>query len=601
MAAPTIRDTSQTEDAEGARPSYFLVVLGPEHSETRPLPSQGELSIGRGEEADVRIVDALASRTHAKLYIGDKLELEDLGSSNGTRLRDERIAAHQRCAVAPGEAVGIGTTTLVVQRREPVLRPRRVWPHGYFEGKLIETCAQAEAAKSTFALVWLHLEAAQSGRDADRDVERVEAVLMSRLRPGDLLASYGPAEYEMLLVDTDRSKAEELTAALVGLIEQKGCAARAGTAYFPDDGTSPDALLSSACDRVRGSESKQTAGAAGIVVENPAMRALYALAEKAARGMINVLVLGESGVGKEILAETVHRLSPRSAGPFVCLNCAALSDTLLESELFGYEKGAFTGAVQPKVGLLEAASGGTLFLDEIGEMSLPLQAKVLRALETKQVLRVGATKPRAVDVRFVAAPHRDLEEEIAAKRFREDLFFRLNGIALEIPPLRERLDEIPALAHLFLERASAQLGQSPPRLSAEALAKLRTHTWPGNIRELRNVMERALLLSSGDIITSEHLPLEKMRRSTRATVQTSDVNPEGPAASVAPVAALPAGGSVVATPSPPLSMLEIEKQAIMDALVRCAGNQTRAAELLGMPRRTFCKRMNEYNIPRPRD
>jgi two-component system response regulator AtoC len=277
----------------------------------------------------------------------------------------------------------------------------------------------------------------------------------------------------------------------------------------------------------------------------------------------------------------VHRLSPRAAGPFICLNCAALSDTLLESELFGYEKGAFTGALQAKLGLLEAASSGTLFLDEIGEMSLGLQAKVLRAIETKQVLRVGATKVRAVDVRFVAATNRDLDEEIAAKRFREDLYFRLNGITLAIPPLRERKDELPALARLFLAAGAKQLGEPPPTLAPEALAALRAYSWPGNIRELRNVMERAMLLSSGGHITAQHLPAEKMVR--QAPV-------------VAPVADAPAAGA----PAPSLSMDEIERQAILDALVRCGGNQTRAAELLGIPRRTFCKKLADHNIPRPR-
>jgi DNA-binding NtrC family response regulator len=570
MAAPTVRDDASGRQPGDDEPGHFLLVLGLEQTETRPLPRSGALSVGRDEDADVRIVDALASRAHARLYLGATIELEDLGSANGTRLRDQRIAPHQRVTVLPGEAVAIGNTVLVIQRREPAARPRRVFPHGYFEARLIETCAQTETVKGTFAVARLHLEIA----DEPAAIDRAERLLLGSLRPGDVLAAYGPGEYEVLLVDSDKASAEELIAETLQRLQ----GARAGMAFFPDDATSPEALVTCACDRVR------PAGLAsrppGIVISNPAMRALYALAEKAARGTINVLILGETGAGKENLAETVHRHSPRARGPFLSLNCAALSETLLESELFGYEKGAFTGATQARAGLLEAASGGTLFLDEVGEMTLNLQAKVLRAIETKQVMRVGATSARAVDVRFVAATNRDLDEEVAAKRFRQDLYFRLNGIALQIPPLRERLDELPELAALFLQNAAAQLDQPAPRLSPEALAELRAHAWPGNLRELRNMMERALLLSSAGAILPEHLPREKMLRARAAAL------PPGPAPTE--------GGGA------PMSLVELEKRAMLDALARCAGNQTRAAELLGMPRRTFCKRMSEYNLPRPR-
>jgi two-component system response regulator AtoC len=347
--------------------------------------------------------------------------------------------------------------------------------------------------------------------------------------------------------------------------------------------------MSPACHRVRGEAGAQLSGAT-IVLKNPAMRELYALAERAAKGKISVLVLGETGAGKEILARTVHRASPRAAGPLICLNCAALSDTLLESELFGHEKGAFTGALQAKQGLLEAASAGTLFLDEVGEMSLAIQAKMLRAIETRQVLRVGATKLRTVDVRFVAATSRDLDEEIAAKRFRKDLYFRLNGISLAIPPLRERTDEIPSLARVFLEGAAAQLGQAPPMLAPNALARLLAHPWPGNIRELRQAMERALLLGGGATIRPEHLPLEKTTRATRPPI----LQPPKVAGATRP-------GSPAGAPArPPLNMMPIEREAILAALARCAGNQTRAAALLGISRRTLCSKLKEHHIPRPR-
>ncbi|HEX7703082.1 MAG TPA: sigma 54-interacting transcriptional regulator, partial [Kofleriaceae bacterium] len=238
------------------------------------------------------------------------------------------------------------------------------------------------------------------------------------------------------------------------------------------------------------------------------MDRVRALLDRIAAGTISVLIIGETGVGKEVLAEAVHHRSPRAAQPFVCLNCAALSETLLESELFGYEKGAFTGADRSKLGLLETANEGTVFLDEVGEMPLATQAKLLRVIEQRQVMRVGGLAPRPIDVRFVAATHRDLPAEIAAGRFRQDLYFRINGITLAIPPLRARLSELAALIKVFVERGAASLNVPPPQLAPDAAALLRAHHWPGNIRELRNVIERAVLLAAGGTIEAEHVVLE---------------------------------------------------------------------------------------------
>jgi two-component system, NtrC family, response regulator AtoC len=236
----------------------------------------------------------------------------------------------------------------------------------------------------------------------------------------------------------------------------------------------------------------------------PAMREMVALAERAARSPINVLLAGPTGAGKELVARTIHRLSPRAACPFVALNCAGLPETLVESELFGHERGAFTGALTARTGLLEAAKGGTVFLDEIGEMPPAAQAKLLRVTETREVLPVGGLRPRPLDVRFVAATNRDLEAEVGAGRFRADLFYRLAALVITVPALAERRSEILPLARLFLERACAGR-RSPPRLSAAAISFLEEHPWPGNVRELRNVVERALLFCDGDEIALAHL------------------------------------------------------------------------------------------------
>ncbi|AUX39593.1 uncharacterized protein SOCE26_009870 [Sorangium cellulosum] len=340
------------------------------------------------------------------------------------------------------------------------------------------------------------------------------------------------------------------------------------------------------------------------IVRDAAMQRLYALAERVAGAPITVLLLGETGAGKEVLAEHIHRRSPRAQGPFLRLNCAALSESLLESELFGHEKGAFTSAGQAKPGLLETAEKGTVLLDEVGELPPGIQVKLLRVLEDRKVMRVGGLSPRPIDVRFLSATNRDLAAEVKRGAFREDLFFRLNGIALTIPPLRARVSEIAPLARAMADRTASALGRPAPAFAPETLAALEAHRWPGNIRELRNVIERAVVLSGGDTLLPEHLLLDA------AAAQP----PPGalPAASPSPVEARPSAAPAEAAPpagapSPAGGagglrgeLDAIERRRIVDALEQCAGNQTQAAALLGMPRRTFVARLNAYGIPRPR-
>jgi transcriptional regulator with PAS, ATPase and Fis domain len=447
-------------DAAGA----FLLVIGRDTYTTYNLPASGTLTIGRGESNAVRVDDPLASRAHARLHVrvdGEGMVLEDLGSVNGTRIKEQALARGQRVSVAAGETIQIGSSVLIVQhrsKRPPLLRP--------------ETLREQEAAPAPSA---------------------------------------GP-------------------------------------------------------DR--------------------AMLRIQQLAERAAVGTINVLITGETGVGKELLAETVHRLSPRRRGPYVCLNCAALSETLLESELFGHERGAFTGAVQAKPGLMETAHGGTLFMDEVGELPLPTQAKLLRVLETREVARLGSVKPRKVDVRFLAATNRDLEAEVDRGAFRRDLYFRLNGITLTIPPLRARVGEIKRLAETFVQQISRELGRPEPAIPPRVLGLLESYSWPGNIRELKNVMERAVLLCTESAIDTEHLPMDKMG------------TPSSPGLPASARATEPERAAV-ASPAP-VSAVADERQRIIDALAAHAGNQSRAAKALGIPRRTFVARLDQYKIPRPK-
>jgi two-component system response regulator AtoC len=301
-----------------------------------------------------------------------------------------------------------------------------------------------------------------------------------------------------------------------------------------------------------------------------------ALADRAAASMISVLLLGETGVGKDVMAERIHRASPRAGGSFLRLNCAAFSPALLASELFGHEKGAFTGATSSRPGLLQSASGGTVFLDEVGDLPLEMQAKLLIVLERREVLPVGALRPKQLDVRFIAATNRNLPQDVEAGVFRRDLYFRLNGITIEVPPLRARVAEIEGLATQFAREAARAIGKPVPELSRELLAWLRAYAWPGNVRELRTVMERAVLLAPEGILRVQDI--------------ASAAGSAGRACAAFPVArhAVDANDNDLA-----------ERQHISSMLARCGGNQSRAAKLLGISRNTLIARIEKYGLTRP--
>jgi two-component system, NtrC family, response regulator AtoC len=320
----------------------------------------------------------------------------------------------------------------------------------------------------------------------------------------------------------------------------------------------------------------ETRGAAetSAIVADPVMVDLYARVRRVAAAPTSVLILGETGAGKEIIAEHIHRWSPRAAGPFVCLNCASLPDTLLESELFGHEKGAFTGAASRKAGYFEVADGGTLFFDEVGELPLAMQAKLLRALETRMITPVGGTQPRPVDVRVVAATHHDLEAESAAGRFRPDLFYRLNGFTLLVPALRERPTELVLLAELFARRFAETLRAPPPVFSDGARALLARYLWPGNVRELKNAIEQAILSADHGVLMPEHFPPAMRRVSTAPPPPRAESDDEGMRERVA----------------------EVERASIEAALRAEDGNVTQTAVRLGVSRGSLLHKLKKYGL-----
>ncbi|MBY0335387.1 MAG: sigma-54 dependent transcriptional regulator [Acetobacteraceae bacterium] len=318
------------------------------------------------------------------------------------------------------------------------------------------------------------------------------------------------------------------------------------------------------------------------IVQDAAMQAVLARAAQVASAEASVLITGESGTGKEVLARHLHARSRRASGPFVALNCAALPETLLESELFGHEKGAFSGAVAARKGRFEQADGGTLLLDEIGEMDLRLQAKLLRAIQEREVDRLGGTHPVKVNVRILAATNRDLAAEARAGRFREDLFFRLNVVQLRIPPLRERPGDILPLARHFARRYARANGLPERGLSPMAEAALAAHPWPGNVRELENAIHRAVLLAEGRDIGPEAIELTVPRDVAPAPTEAA---PATPPAKVVPNAVAALVGR---------RMEEVERDLILETLGRCLGNRTRAAEILGISIRTMRNKLAEY-------
>jgi two-component system response regulator AtoC len=586
-----ITETTITEEGDGpAAPDgqgFHLLVMSLEVFWTQSLPASGAVTVGRSSKCTVRIDDSMASREHARIHIGSEegvpvLMIEDLGSANKTRVRDVLIKPGEPAPVMPGEAIQIGSTVLMVLQDRRPAGHRRIWSHAYFEARLEEECARAARTRATFALARIRFAGAAPWT-------RVTPVLGRDLPTSHIFASYGPKDYEILFTDTPEAEVEAAVSKLVDSFQAAGLETRSAVAWYPRDGRTSDALLAWANASLRATGRRITGEIPAV--DAGGMQRARSMALRAASSNINVLILGESGVGKDVLARLVHQMSPRAAKPFVALNCAALTENLLESELFGHEKNAFTGATAPKQGLFESADGGTVFLDEIGEMPPAMQAKLLQAIERREVRPVGAVRARPIDVRFLSATNIDIEGAVAKGAFRSDLMFRLNTLTIAVPPLRERPDEIATLALSFVADACRGQGRTDTlALSPEALHCLQSYRWPGNIRELKNVIDRAVVLCDGDEILVHHLPTEKMRPAPGDYIPVERAG----VMSLAEGRPTPRSVSPLADPED-----EAERRRILEALDACAWSQTRAADRLGISRRALISKLDRYAIPRP--
>jgi two-component system response regulator AtoC len=555
---------SGAEGLAGGEPLSVLV-LSQNFIAIYSLPDSGEVTLGRSNSVEIYVDDPLVSRRHAIIAMTPRPNIRDLGSSNGTRVHGVPLPPGVTRDLAVGDVVMVGSAALLIQRGAATVHPRRFWSHEHFETRLKEECARAERTGGQFSVACLNV-----GRHVP-DVG-VRQILAAALRTSDVVGECGPSAYAILIVDAYSEQSRVVLERIANDLAKHEVIASWAIAQFPGDGRTGEVLLAKA-QPVSEPQAPALAVADGRVVADTITRELYGVAERIAAGDISVLIVGETGVGKEVMAEEIYRRSPRSTKPFLRLNCGALSETLLESELFGHERGAFTSAVGTKPGLLETADGGVVLLDEIGEMPMNLQVKLLRVIEEKQVRRVGGVKSRPLDVRFIAATNRDLQEHAARGLFRQDLYYRLAGATLEIPPLRKRPGDIEPLARMFLLHASRHLG-IPARISPEAIALLQTYRWPGNIRELRHVIERAVLLAGNSPITPAHLPVEKARSGEREQTEVPE--------------------------EPDVTLDDDDRRNIVEVLTACGGNQSRAAKQLGISRGALIRRLERYGIIRPR-
>ncbi|MDB4958081.1 MAG: sigma-54-dependent Fis family transcriptional regulator [Myxococcales bacterium] len=557
----------------------YLLVVENDSSSIVHLPRSGAIVIGRAPEAEVRVQHASVSRRHATIRIDDGvLRIADLGSHNGTRVNGEAVAESR--TLASGDVASVGDVMLVVHFSKPAEIARPAYQETGWRRRLIEELERAITFKRSLAVVAVLA--------ADR---AAFAALAAHVRLIDVIGHGDDGQALLLLPEVDREQARAIASAAITAASHVA-EVRAGLAVCPHDAVDADTILLAARTAARRAAPGTVADAAEtmtkielgdrrVMIADPAMVRVFALLERLAASELPVLVTGETGVGKENAAYAVHHWSKRS-GPFIAVNCAALApESLVDSELFGHDKGAFTGATSAKAGLFESAAGGTVFLDEAGELPLSVQAKLLRALETRKITRIGETKERSIDVRLVAATNRSLEEDVAAGKFRQDLYFRLSGATVILPPLRDRQSEIALLARSFLAEACARTGRAPMTITPAAMQVLLTYPWPGNVRELKNAMEFVLAAAPDQTVEPYDFP-ERLGGSGAAPAPAvAHPEPTGEVPSFRPIAE---------------ELKELERRRMAEALAAARGVKTRAAQLIDMPIRTFTLKLKQYNL-----
>ena len=575
---------------------FSLLIHHRDGAEIIGLVPGARILIGRVAEADISIPEPTMSRHHCRLEVlGDEVWIEDLQSSNGTRVNGALVS---RCRVRPGDDVALGAA-VTLSVHTPSHHAKGLEHHSRFLVALEEELLRASTLHHDLAV--LLVGAGEGAPPYDEWSARIRQVL----RPVDRVGLYSPGTVEILLPEADHSTALQLAQKVLGTAPGLRC----GVTLFPGPATEARELLDvtlRALARATAAEPLIKVGsgepsrelllpeeeAAPVVGE--AMAPVFETARRVARSDLPVLIVGETGSGKEVVAREIHGVSPRASGPMCCINCGALPRDLVQSILFGHERGSFTGASQQRDGVFQDADGGTLLLDEVGELPPEAQVALLRVLETGRVIRLGSSREIPVNVRVISATHRDLEAMCEAGTFRWDLYYRLNTFTLKLPALRQRRDEIRELVELFVARATRIGGLPAKSIDSEVFRVLERYQWPGNVRELRNAMERATLVASGPTITVEDLP-ERVRAAVQATVrddtgrvvmQRSDPTP------------YPGTPRMENSPFK-RKVLSYEIRLIRRALHRTGWNRTAAARQLRMPLRTLMHKIQTYGLKPP--
>lgn len=570
-----------------------LLLQHAERNFVEPLNPGIWVTVGRSEPSQIVIPSGRLSRSHARFRCsesGSDVTVEDLDSKNGTLLNGQPIVEG---ILRAGDSLTMGDVVASLHVFEPRAASQvEGMTHGRFvtllEAEVIRT--RELGTRAALALLW----------HPTQNPESYLPWLKPLLRPSDSLALYSNQHVEVLLSDTDSKRIVNWSAQLSSRGVRVGLALLPGMAADAHEllGGAQQALARSTRQQsivYAASEQPPTEAESDLLVASELMSNLLETVERAARSDIPVLLEGETGTGKELIARRLHDASARSAGPLKTLNCGALNRNLLESTLFGHEKGAFTGAAQQKKGLFEQAEGGSIFLDEIGELPLEAQASLLRVVENKVVTRLGSSQELPVNVRLLAASHRNLELMTEQGQFRQDLWFRLNAVTLNVPPLRERPEDIPLLARFFLKRAAHSSKRSGLSLDSAALELLMAYQWPGNVRELRNEMDRAAVIGSTAEIGVHDLS-DRLRsgasKKLRAPLPILETDPIS-------------NGPNKPTLKPNLTqalrpqMLAHEHELLVASLEACDWNQTLAAQYLDLPRRTLVHKLRQHGIRKP--
>ena len=482
MTTGKLETTARGLMSPGPREPRLSLVFYHRDGAKSVVPGAAPILVGRAWPADVVIDDRSVSREHARFSLAENgaVAFEDVGSTNGTTLNGARV---QRGLLRAGDELRLGDVSVALHVLSSAAGVLGMAGYDAILRLLEDEIVRAKTFKRPVSLVMM------GARTAQQPLPTWAPALLDRLRPVDRAAVYSGDAALVVLPESLRADAEALAANVLAAVPTL----RHGVACFPEDGTTADELVAVARSSMVGGTARSaappSAPGAGVVV-GERMRPVWDMVDRVASSNLPVLVLGETGAGKEVVTRALHERSARKDGPRRSVNCAAIPPTLVESVLFGHEKGAFTGADRATKGLFEQAHGGTLLLDEVGELPPPAQAALLRVLETKTLVRVGGDRDVLVDVRVVAATHRDLERMCQAGAFRWDLYYRLHGVTIELPPLRERADEIPRLVEVFLREACRDNGRAVRGFDPAALAALVAWGWPGNVRELRNVVEQ---------------------------------------------------------------------------------------------------------------